>query len=40
MLDLVDIPWRQSSRRLMSVSRREAVARLKDLIGLSEELTR
>jgi hypothetical protein len=32
-LDLVDIPWRQSSRRLLSVSRREAVARLDDLIG-------
>jgi len=33
-LDLLDIPWRQSSRRLLSVSRRRAVARLDDLIGL------
>lgn len=32
-LDLLDIPWRWSSRRLLSVSRREAVARLDDLIG-------
>jgi len=32
-LDLLDIPWRQSSRRVLSVSRREAVARLDDLIG-------
>ncbi|WP_235530919.1 MULTISPECIES: transcriptional regulator [unclassified Nocardioides] len=33
-LDLVDIPWRQSNVRVISVSRREAVARLDDLIGL------
>jgi hypothetical protein len=32
-LDLLDIPWRQSSRRLLSVSRRDAVARLDELIG-------
>jgi len=33
-LDLLDIPWRQSSRRLLSVSRLHAVSRLDDLIGL------
>jgi hypothetical protein len=33
-LDLLDIPWRQSSRRVLSVSRRDAVARLDNLIGL------
>lgn len=33
-LDLLDIPWRQSSRRMLSVSRGEAVARLDGLIGL------
>jgi hypothetical protein len=32
-LDVLDIPWRQSTRRTLSVSRREAVARLDDLIG-------
>lgn len=32
-LDLLDIPWRQSSRRMLSVSRREAVERLDGLIG-------
>jgi hypothetical protein len=35
-LDLLDIPWRQSSRRMLSVSRRDAVARLDGLIGLKE----
>ncbi|NYD30191.1 hypothetical protein BJ958_001737 [Nocardioides kongjuensis] len=33
-LDLADIPWRQSSTRVISVSRRDAVARLDALIGL------
>ncbi|HVK30621.1 MAG TPA: transcriptional regulator [Nocardioides sp.] len=33
-LDLVEIPWRQSNARVISVSRREAVARLDELIGL------
>lgn len=33
-LDLVGIAWRQTSRRTLSVSRREAVARLDALIGL------
>lgn len=33
-LDLVDIAWRQSNVRVISVSRREAVARLDELIGL------
>lgn len=33
-LDLLDIPWRQSSRRVLSVSKRDAVSRLDDLIGL------
>ena len=32
-LDLVDVPWRQSNARVISVSRREAVARLDELIG-------
>ncbi|MEU4452214.1 helix-turn-helix domain-containing protein [Nocardioides sp. NPDC023903] len=32
-LDLVDIPWRQSSWKTISVSRREAVAALDALIG-------
>lgn len=33
-LDLVNIPWRPSNRDTISVSRREAVARLDELIGL------
>jgi hypothetical protein len=33
-LDLADIAWRQSNRKNLSVSRREAVARLEALIGL------
>ncbi|WP_240044318.1 hypothetical protein [Nocardioides albidus] len=33
-LDLVAIPWRPSNTRVISVSRREAVARLDALIGL------
>ena len=33
-LDLVEIPWRQSNTRVISVSRRDAVARLDALIGL------
>ena len=33
-LDLVGIPWRQSSRKNLSVSTREGVARLDALIGL------
>jgi hypothetical protein len=32
-LDLVEIPWRQTSRRTLSVSRRDAVALLDELIG-------
>lgn len=32
-LDLVEVPWRQSNARVISVSRREAVARLDRLIG-------
>lgn len=32
-LDLVDVAWRQSAPRVISVSRREAVARLDALIG-------
>ncbi|KRE99673.1 hypothetical protein ASG88_13770 [Nocardioides sp. Soil777] len=32
-LDLVDVPWRRSGRWVVSVSRREAVARLDELIG-------
>lgn len=33
-LDLVDVPWRQSNRWVISVSRRAGVARLDGLIGL------
>jgi hypothetical protein len=33
-LDLVGVAWRQTNRRTLSVSRREAVARLDVLIGL------
>lgn len=33
-LDLVDVAWRRSSARVVSVSRRDAVARLDGLIGL------
>jgi hypothetical protein len=33
-LDLLDIPWRQSNWKTISVSRRDAVARLDDLVGL------
>lgn len=33
-LDLVDVPWRRSARWCVSVSRREAVARLDQLIGV------
>ena len=36
-LDLVDVAWRQSSRTHVSVSRREAVARLDALIGMKDE---
>ena len=32
-LDLVDVAWRQSNRVTISVSRREAVARLDELVG-------
>lgn len=32
-LDLVDVAWRRSSRWCVSVSRREAVARLDELVG-------
>ena len=32
-LDLIDVPWRRSGRWVVSVSRREAVARLDELIG-------
>ena len=32
-LDLAEIPWRQTNRRTLSVSRRDAVARLDALIG-------
>ncbi len=32
-LDLVDVAWRRSGSRVVSVSRREAVARLDELIG-------
>lgn len=35
-LDMLDIAWRQSSRRMLSVSRRDAVSRLDDLIGLKQ----
>ncbi len=33
-LDLVDVPWRRSSAKHVSVSRRDGVARLDQLIGL------
>jgi hypothetical protein len=33
-LDLLDIPWRQTTRRTLSVSTRAGVARLDELIGL------
>lgn len=33
-LDLADIPWRRSNHRVISVSRRAAVARLDELVGL------
>ena len=33
-LDLVDVPWRRSDRRTISVSTRAGVARLDELIGL------
>ena len=33
-LDLVDVAWKQSNWKPISVSRRSAVARLDDLIGL------
>jgi hypothetical protein len=33
-LDLLGIPWRQTTRRTLSVSKREAVARVDALIGL------
>jgi hypothetical protein len=33
-LDLIDIPWRRSNAHVISVSRRAAVARLDELIGL------
>lgn len=32
-LDLVDVPWRRSAARVVSVSRRDAVTRLDGLIG-------
>ena len=32
-LDLLDVPWRKSNWKTISVSRREAVARLDELIG-------
>ncbi|NYE38761.1 hypothetical protein F4692_003912 [Nocardioides cavernae] len=32
-LDLVDVPWRRSGPRVVSVSRRDAVSRLDDLVG-------
>lgn len=35
-LDLAEIPWRQSNWNTISVSRREGVARLDELIGLKE----
>lgn len=35
-LDLVDIPWRQSNWKAISVSTRAGVARLDDLIGLKQ----
>lgn len=33
-LDLVEVPWRSSNRKTISVSRRESVATLDGLIGL------
>jgi hypothetical protein len=33
-LDLVDVPWRQSNWKTISVSARPGVARLDELIGL------
>jgi hypothetical protein len=33
-LDLLEIPWRQTNRRTLSVSTRAAVERLDELIGL------
>lgn len=35
-LDLAEVAWRRSGPRVVSVSRRDAVARLDDLIGLKE----
>lgn len=35
-LDLVEVPWRQSGWNCISVSRRAAVARLDELIGLKQ----
>jgi hypothetical protein len=32
-LDLVEVPWRRSGQRVVSVSRREAVRRLDELVG-------
>ncbi len=36
-LDLVDVPWRQSSPKTVSVSTRAGVARLDELSGPSAE---
>ena len=33
-LDLIDVPWRQSNWKTISVSTRAGVARLDELIGL------
>lgn len=33
-LDLVEVPWRRSGPRVVSVSRREAVRQLDELVGL------
>ncbi|RYB91936.1 transcriptional regulator [Nocardioides oleivorans] len=35
-LDLIDVPWRRSARRVVSVSRREAVSLLDGLVGPKE----
>ncbi|CAI9419872.1 hypothetical protein HIDPHFAB_03910 [Nocardioides sp. T2.26MG-1] len=35
-LDLVDVPWRQSNHKTISVSTRAAVARLDTLIGMKQ----
>lgn len=35
-LDLVGIPWRPTNRRTIAVSRREAVVRLDEIIGLKQ----